>query len=160
MSGKLDCSDERIIVPFEPKQGTIAIFTNVYSRIVMPEPDSHCSGDNFVMFRPEYAEAIVRAIIEEVGFPYILVPEPAENAGSMVRKAKDNRPRNANAGAARSYGRTVTPVTALTLSRASRPLSRLLALKEHWRQCSRAGRTTAFGQPWVPRLRAARRFPP
>lgn len=92
MSEKFDWDDGCRVVPFQPEQNETAVYTNGYGNIVLRQKEPHAwkdDEDHFVIFRPEHAEAIVRAIIEEVGLPLVLIAEPSESSCATVRKLKD-----------------------------------------------------------------------
>ncbi|MET4319211.1 hypothetical protein [Bradyrhizobium sp. RT5a] len=125
MSEKFDWGDGCLVVPFHPEQDKTAVYTNGYGDIVLRQRSQGSwkdDDDNIVIFRPEHAEAIVRAIIDEVGLPYALLPEPLESAGPTVPKLKDStaaerqRRRRAKLREGRDCNRdisvTVTGVTA------------------------------------------------
>ncbi|WP_354220676.1 hypothetical protein [Bradyrhizobium sp. F1.4.3] len=89
MSEKFDWDDGCLVVPFQPEQNETAVYTNGYGNIVLRQKEPHAWKDDedpLVIFRPEHAEAIVRAIIEEVGLPYMLVAKSSESSGATVRK--------------------------------------------------------------------------
>ncbi|MGY3432035.1 hypothetical protein ACVWWI_004010 [Bradyrhizobium sp. USDA 3686] len=92
VSEKFDWDDGCLIVPFYPAQNKTAVYTNPFGDIVLRQHNPHSwkdDEDNVLIFRPEHAEAIVRAIIQEVGLPYVLVPQVAENACSPDTMLKD-----------------------------------------------------------------------
>lgn len=91
VSEKFDWDDGCLVVPFHPEQNETAVYTNHFGDIVLRQKNPHSwkdDEDHLVILRPEHAEAIVRAIIEEVGLPYVLVAEP-ESSGTTVRTLKD-----------------------------------------------------------------------
>ncbi|MDH2355718.1 hypothetical protein QCM80_34355 [Bradyrhizobium sp. SSUT112] len=92
MSEKFDWDDGCLVVPFHPEQNETAVYTNNFGDIVLRQKNPHSwndDKDHLVILRPEHAEAIVRAIIDEVGLPYVLVAESSESSGATVRKLKD-----------------------------------------------------------------------
>lgn len=92
MSEKFDWHNGCLVVPFHPEQNETAVYTNPFGDIVLRQKNPHSwkpDEDHVVIFRPEHAEAIVRAIIEEVGLPYVLVAESSDTFGATVRQLKD-----------------------------------------------------------------------
>lgn len=92
MSEKFDWDDGCLVVPFHPAQSETAVYTNDFGEIVLRQKTPGAWKDDYdklVIFRPEHAEAIVRAIIAEVGLPYVLVGECSENSEPTARKVTD-----------------------------------------------------------------------
>ncbi|MEY9121327.1 hypothetical protein [Bradyrhizobium yuanmingense] len=92
MSEKFDWDDGCLVVPFHPEQNKTAVYTNGFGDIVLRQKEPHSwkdDEDHFVILRPEYTEAIVRAIIEEAGLPYVLVVQSSMSSGATVGKLKD-----------------------------------------------------------------------
>ncbi|UFW45407.1 MULTISPECIES: hypothetical protein [Bradyrhizobium] len=92
MSEKFDWDDGCLVVPFHPAQNETAVYTNAFGEIVLRQKTPGAWKDDYdklVIFRPEHAEAIVRAIIAEVGLPYVLVGECSENSEPTARKVTD-----------------------------------------------------------------------
>ncbi|RQH08144.1 hypothetical protein [Bradyrhizobium sp. RP6] len=91
MSEKFDW-DGCLVVPFHPEQNETAVYTNLYGDIVLRQKNPHSwkdDEDHLVTLRPEHAEAIVRAIVEEAGLPFLLVAQSSVISGGTVGKLKD-----------------------------------------------------------------------
>ncbi|MGX1237306.1 hypothetical protein AB7M71_010444 [Bradyrhizobium japonicum] len=85
MSEKFDWDDVDIVVP---AQGAIAVYKNDFGNIVVREMVPYPEDDKWIIFLPQYAEVIVRQIIELADLPFTLAP----NGGHATRrsvKAKD-----------------------------------------------------------------------
>ncbi|MEY9360927.1 hypothetical protein ABH994_003648 [Bradyrhizobium yuanmingense] len=92
MTEKFEWDDGCLVVPYQPEQNKTAVYTNGYGDIVLRQKTPGAWKDDYdklVSFRPEHAEAIIRAIIDEVGLPYTLVAESGDSSGATVRKFKD-----------------------------------------------------------------------
>ncbi|MEY9421110.1 MULTISPECIES: hypothetical protein [Bradyrhizobium] len=77
MSDDFDWNDVDIIVP---AQGAIAVYENPLGNIVVREGVPYPEDDRWIVFLPQYAEVIVRKIIEVAELPFALVPNEAQAA--------------------------------------------------------------------------------
>lgn len=71
-----------------PAQGAIAVYENPHGNVVVREQVPYPEDDKWIVFLPQYAEAIVRRIIEVAGLPFTLVPNGSSAVGSSD-KTKD-----------------------------------------------------------------------
>lgn len=86
MSEDFDWDDVDIVVP---EQGAIAVYENPFGNIVVRERVSYPEDDKWIVFLPQYAEVIVRRIIEVADLPFTLVPNGVHAAIGSSGKAKD-----------------------------------------------------------------------
>jgi hypothetical protein len=84
MSNDVDWDDVQVVAA----QGAIGVYTSQAGYIVVRERNPSyvlpC-----VVFHPQNAEAIIRAIIEEAELPFVLAPKFEEDLGSANRQVKD-----------------------------------------------------------------------
>ncbi|MCK1539380.1 MULTISPECIES: hypothetical protein [unclassified Bradyrhizobium] len=85
MSDHFDWDDVDTIVP---AQGAIAVYENPHGNVVVREQVPYPEDDKWIIFLPQYAEVIVRRIIEVAGLPFTLVPNGSSVVGSSD-KPKD-----------------------------------------------------------------------
>lgn len=159
MSEDFDWDDVDIIVP---EQGAIAVFKNPFGNIVVRERAQYPEEDKWIVFLPQYAEVIVRRIIEVADLPFTLVPN-ASPANISSGKAKDgtaaerqrrrrNKLRNdrdcdrddfepSRASPLRSRRPRIVP------NSSSCALLLPTARRSSKKRCLRADRTSAFGLP-------------
>lgn len=118
MSDNFDWEDVDIIVP---AQGAIAVYENPHGSIVVREQVPYPEEDKWIIFLPQYAELIVRRIIEVAGLPFALVPigTPAIGSSSMAKDPtaaeRQRRRRNKlrdDRDSERDDAQTITVVTA------------------------------------------------
>lgn len=152
-----------------PAQGAIAVYENPHGNVVVREQVPYPEDDKWIVFLPQYAEAIVRRIIEVAGLPFTLVPNGSSAVGSSDKTkdctaAERQRRRRNKLRKARDSNRDD-----FDTSRESRRPSRRLPLivpnscwcallpskarKRSEQRRSRADRTAVFGRPRAPRLR-------
>ncbi|AWL96260.2 hypothetical protein CIT37_32145 [Bradyrhizobium ottawaense] len=121
MSDDFDWDTDDTIVP---AQGAIAVYENPRGNIVVREQVPYPEEDKWIVFLPQYAEVIVRRIIEIADLPFTLVPNGTQAIGNSGR-AKDgtaaerqrrrrNKLRN-DRDSDRDRTETVTGVTATQL---------------------------------------------
>ncbi|MEY9983416.1 hypothetical protein ABH995_002753 [Bradyrhizobium yuanmingense] len=85
MSDNFNWDDDDTIVP---AQGAIAVYENNHGNIVVREQVPYPEDDKWIVFLPQYAEVIIRRIIEVADLPFTLVPVGNPAIGSSG-KAKD-----------------------------------------------------------------------
>lgn len=84
MSDDLDWDAVQVV----PEQGAIAVYTSDAGYVVVRERTPYPEKDACVVFLPQYAEAIVRRIIELAELPFTLVANGAQ-AGDSLHASKD-----------------------------------------------------------------------
>lgn len=118
MSEEFDWDDVDVIVP---EQGAIAVFKNPFGNIVVRGRAQYPDEDKWIVFLPQYAEVIVRRIIEEADLPFTLVPcggpAAADSAKTKDGTAAERQRRRRNKlrndrDSDRDDAQTVTVVTA------------------------------------------------
>lgn len=118
MSDDYDWDDGDTIVP---AQGAIAVYENLRGNVVVREQVPYPEDDKCIVFLPQYAELIVRRIIEVAGLPFALVPigtpvigssSNAKDATAAERQRRRRSKLRDDRDSERDDAQTITGVTA------------------------------------------------